>query len=169
MPENNQPIGTDATVFDILTQAVRDLLNRFPGLEDGEEILYETLAAGGGIAFSNNAGALVYTDREDRGGNVRQTCRYPFFVVYRAAEAAREAKNLSVQEFLDTLGKWVCGEPVTIHGVSERLTNRPVLTNGRRITRITRDNLYASDPGTKGIQDWVLPVTVEYTNEFERW
>ena len=75
----------------------------------------------------------------------------------------------TVKEFLDTLGKWVCGEPVTIHGVSERLTNRPVLTNGRRITRITRDNLYASDPGTKGIQDWVLPVTVEYTNEFERW
>ena len=33
MPENNQPIGTDATGFDILTQAVRDLLNRFPGLE----------------------------------------------------------------------------------------------------------------------------------------
>ena len=77
MPENNQPIGTDATGFDILSQAVRDLLNRFPGLEDGEEILYETLAADGGIAFSNNAGALVYTDREDICGNVRQTCRYP--------------------------------------------------------------------------------------------
>ena len=71
MPENNQPIGTDATGFDILTQAVRDLLNRFPGLEAGEEILYETLAADGGIAFSNNAGALVYTDREDICGNVR--------------------------------------------------------------------------------------------------
>ena len=169
MPDTNKPIGTDAAGFDILTRAVRDLLNRFPGLQEDEEILYETLPAEGGIAFSNNAGALVYTDREDICGNVKQTCRYPFFVVNRAAEAAREAKNLSVQEFLDTLGKWVCGEPVTINGEPVRLTERPALTNGRKVTRITRDNLYATDPVTKGIQDWVLPVTVEYTNEFERW
>ena len=36
-------IGLDASGFDILTRAVKSLLNQYPGLEDGEVIKFEEL------------------------------------------------------------------------------------------------------------------------------
>ena len=52
-------IGRDASGFDILTRAVKSLLNQYPGLEDGEVIKFEELEKESGIAFSADNGALV--------------------------------------------------------------------------------------------------------------
>lgn len=169
MADEKKPIGKDATGYEVLTTAMKDLLNQFPGLYEDKEIKYEELDDKSGIAFSNNAGALVYTEREDVIGGVHQTCQYPFFVVYRSASSARERQKMSIQEFLDALGKWLCGEPAVIDGETYRLTTYPVLASGRKITKITRDNSYGVEPQENGVQDWLLPVTVEYKNEFERW
>ena len=61
----DQIIGKDAEGFEILTAAMRSLLNQYPGLPDGESIKYEELKDDGGIAFSADSGALIYTERED--------------------------------------------------------------------------------------------------------
>ena len=45
-----KPIGADPTGYEILTKAVKDLLNRFPGL-DGQKIYFEEQGAEAGIAF----------------------------------------------------------------------------------------------------------------------
>lgn len=168
MADEKKPIGKDATGYEVLTAAMKDLLNQFPGLYEDEEIKYEELAEDSGIAFSNDAGALVYTEREDVIGGVHQTCQYPFFIVYRASSSAKERQKMSIQEFLDAFGKWLCREPAVIDGETYKLSGYPKLSGSRQIKKITRDNSYGTEPKENGVQDWLLPVTVQYTNDFKK-
>lgn len=167
MANELKPIGKDATGYEVLTAAIKDLLNQFPGLYEDEEIEYEELGEDSGIAFSNDAGALVYTEREDVIGGVHQTCQYPFFIVYRASSSAKERQKMSIQEFLDAFGKWLCREPAVIDGETYKLAEYPKLAGTRQIKKITRENSYGTEPQENGVQDWLLPVTVQYTNDFE--
>lgn len=162
-----KPIGVDAAGFEVLTKAVLALISTFPGL-DGKEILFEELSKTSGIAISADNGALVMTEKRSITDHVKQTCQFPFFVIYRTA-ATKEWEKLRVQIFLDTLGKWLCKEPITVNEATVRLSAFPPLSDGRRITRITRSNCYGLDPNEDGVQDWLLPVTVQYENEFDMW
>lgn len=159
-------IGYDATGYEVMTRAVSELLNSYPNL-NGRIISFEELDETSGIAFSADNGALVITERQYITNRVVQTCQYPFFVVYRTT-STRAAQKMNVQAFLDSLGKWLCGEPVTVDGEEIVLDSYPDLAGGREIKRITRNNSYGVQPTEKGVQDWLLPVTVEYTYEFER-
>lgn len=167
MDNERKPIGKDATGYEVITEAMKDLLNQFPGLLPGEEVKYEELGEDSGIAFSNDAGALVYTEREDVIGGVHQTCQYPFFIVYRAASSAKERQKMSIQEFLDAFGKWLCREPTVIEDETYKLDGYPKLAGTRQIKKITRDNSYGTEPQANGVQDWLLPVVVQYTNDIE--
>ena len=160
------PIGVDATGYEVLTKAVSELLNDYPGL-NGRTINFEELTETGGIAFSADNGALVMTEIEDVTGHVTQTCAYPFFVVYRSA-STRSDQKVRIQTFMDSLGKWICKEPAVVNGEEITLDEYPELANGRVIKKVTRNNSYGIDPTEKGVQDWLLPVTVEYSNEFDR-
>ena len=40
---DSKPIGMDASGYEILTRAVKSLLNQYPGLKDGEIIKFEEL------------------------------------------------------------------------------------------------------------------------------
>lgn len=162
---DDKPIGIDATGYEVLTKAILDLLSAYPGL-DGKEILFEELNSTSGIAFSADNGALVMTERRTVTGKIWQTCQYPFFVIYRIA-STQERQKLQAQTFLDSLGKWICQEPAKIDGTYMQLKSYPDLSQGRKITRITRLNSYGSEPDAQGIQDWILPVIVQYTNEIQ--
>lgn len=167
MNNEQKPIGKDATGYEVITEAMKDLLNQFPGLSKGEEVKYEEMAANSGIAFSNDAGALVYTEREDVIGGVHQTCQYPFFIIYRASSSTKERYKMTIQEFLDAFGKWLCREPAVIDGETYKLPGYPKLAGTRQIKKITRDNSYGTEPQENGVQDWLLPVTVQYANDIE--
>lgn len=166
MAEQPQPIGNDFTGYEVLTEAMKNLLNQYPGL-DGELISFEELTEDGGIAFSADNGALVYSEKESVTAHVRQICRYPFYVVYRVGSNSERVK-MNAQTFLDGIGKWLCKEPVSIDGTVYKLSTYPKLSEGRIIKKITRDNSYGLDPNKNGVQDWILPVSVEYENEFDR-
>ncbi len=163
--DNQKPIGQDATGYEILTAAVRDLLNQYPGLQ-GRSIRFEELAKDSGIAFSADNGALVFSEKIDITDTVHQVCQYPFFVIFRTA-STKERQKMTAQKFLDTLGKWICREPVEMDGQVMHLKAFPQLSGNRVIKRITRDNSYGLEPQENGVQDWILPVSVQYTNEFE--
>lgn len=163
--EELKPIGVDATGFEYLREAVRELLNQFPGL-GGNTIYFEELGEEDGIAFSADAGALVMSERRSITDHITQTCQFPFLVVYRTS-ATREFQKLNVSAFLETLGKWICKEPVEIGGQPYRLTSYPIISDGRKITRITRNNSYGTTPNENKSQDWILPVSVQYTYEFD--
>ena len=164
--EEVKPIGADVSGFSILTNAVLELLSRFPGL-NGREILFEELGESG-IAFSADNGALILSERRSITDHVTQTCQYPFYIVYRTA-STKEFQKLQVQAFFDAIGKWLCKEPLDVDGETVRLSTYPELSDGRKITRITRSNSYGLEPNEDGVQDWLMPVTVQYTNEFDMW
>ena len=168
MGDDRKPIGKDASGYDVLTIAVKALLNQFPGLYENETVKFEELGEDSGIAFSADNGALIFSETEDILGGVRQTCQYPFYIIYRTS-STKERQKMSIQEFLDTFGKWLCREPVVIDGSEQRLSNYPTLSQGRKITKVTRDNSYGLEPQESGVQDWILPVSIEYKYDFERW
>lgn len=165
MADMPKPIGVDATGYEVLTKAVLYLLSVYPGL-DGKEILFEELGKTSGLAFSADNGALIMTERRTITGKIWQMCQFPFYVVYRTA-STQERQKLQVQTFLDSLGKWLCQEPAEVGGEYIQLTEYPDLSYGRKITRITRFNSYGTEPNDEGVQDWILPVTVQYTNEIQ--
>lgn len=78
MDDERKPIGKDASGYDVLTIAVKALLNQFPGLYENETVKFEELGEDSGIAFSADNGALIFSETEDVLGVVRQTCQYPF-------------------------------------------------------------------------------------------
>lgn len=163
--EEVKPIGSDPTGYEYMKKAIKALLNQYPGL-NGEKIYFEELGEEEGIAFSADAGALVMAERRSITDHVTQTCQFPFLLIYRTT-ATREFEKLSVSVFLDTLGKWLCREPVEIQGMTYRLSEYPTIADGRKITRITRNNSYGAVPNENKSQDWILPVSVQYTYEFD--
>lgn len=165
MDREQKPIGLDGEGYEVLTKAVLAMMMEYSELI-GQDILFEELGDSWGIAFSSDSGALVMTERRTVTGRVIQSCQYPFLVVYRTA-STQERQKLQVQTFLDTLGKWLCGENATVGGKTERRDGFPTLAGEREITRITRMNAYGTQPQANGVQDWVLPVTVQYTNIIE--
>lgn len=59
----DKPIGKDATGYEILTDAMKALLNQYPGLYENETIKFEELGKESGIAFSADNGALIYSEK----------------------------------------------------------------------------------------------------------
>ena len=165
--EQVKPIGVDGEGFDILKEAVLALLNEYPGL-DGRAISFSGLTEDGGISMEPENGTLIFAETKNIIGDVKQKCQFPFYVVFRA-NASSEYLKMGVNEFLDTLGAWVCREPVTIGGTVHQLNKYPTLTGGRRITGVTRFYSYALEPNQNNTQDWVIPITVNYTHEFTMW
>ena len=162
-----KPIGVDEGGTESLKPAILFLVNRYPAL-DGRVISFQGLEEDNGISVEPESGTLVYTEREDILGNVLQQCQFPFFVIYRSG-ASSEFQKMNINGFLDTLGAWLCREPVTIDGEIYRLERYPDISGGRKIKRIIRFNSYALEPNENRTQDWVLPVTVEYTHEYQKW
>ena len=163
-----KPIGVDASGYELLTKAVRDLLNQYPGLSEDDYISFEELEKDSGIAFSADNGALIMSETRSITDHIKQTCQFPFYIVYRT-NAKQENLKINVQTFLDKIGKWICQEPVEINGKEYRLKTLPVLSGDRKITRITRQNSYGTEPDADGVQDWLLPVTVQYKYEYDKW
>lgn len=162
-----KPISQDGVGDEILKSAVLTLLNEYPAL-NGRKITFSGLEEDGGISMEPESGALVYTERKFIDGSVKHECQFPFYVVYRTG-ATTEYLKMNVNEFLDTLGAWICKEPITIDDTSYHLTEYPKLTGGRKITTVTRFNSYALEPNQNNTQDWVIPITVNYTHEFTLW
>lgn len=156
--------GSEAVSTVLLT-----LLNTFPGLSDKQRILFATLSETSGIGFFPTSGAALQSNTEDVTGHVKQVCLYPFSVVYRAAPKS-EAQRMRIKEYLDTLGKWLEQQPVTINGTEYRLDNYPALVSGNRIIKsISRSSpAYINAAYQDGIEDWIITARLNYENEFDK-
>ena len=153
-----------------VTTALLELLNRFPGLRQGEKILFSTVPDDGGIGFFPTSGAVYLQNSEDITGHVRQVCQYPFSVVYRAG-AKTESQRLRIKEFLDTIGKWLERQPVTVNQSVCQLTEYPALAPGNReIQSISRTNpAHLNEAYQDGMEDWVISGALNYKNEFDKY
>ena len=157
-------VKQDQMGFELLKDAVLDLLNRFPAL-NGRSITLGGLLQDSGISMEPNSGALVISEQKDILGTTWQMCQFPFFVVYRSYPDS-EYKRINIMEFLDDLGAWLSKEPVNINGEEHILTEYPAISDRRKITDVVRFNSYALEPNDNNTQDWVIPITVNYTHYY---
>lgn len=162
------------TVFDIdgteaVSSIMKGLLNAFPALSKNQSILFSTLSDASGIGFFPVSGAALQIDTEDVTGHVFQRCQYPFNVIYRAAPKT-EDQRIRIKEFLDTLGKWLERQPVTVNGKEYQLEAYPALGAGNRVIKqISRTSpAYLNSAYQDGIEDWLIAANLVYENEFDR-
>ena len=170
MPElhKNKLKRYDIDGYDVVTNAIKDLLNDFPGLLEGESIKFSTLEEESGITFYPISGAVIATETKSITGKIKQLCNYPFYVVYRTSADSQNSK-IDIKEFLDNLGKWLEKQPITIGGEVKKLKDYPVLTDGRDITEISRQTpAYLNNTSEGNVQDWVISLALRYRNIFYR-
>lgn len=153
---------------DVITDALRHLLNQFPGLESGKEITFSYLEDKSGISIYPTSGAIIETEREFITGHVVQTCLYPFFVIYRAYSLSENSKA-TVKEWLDNLGRWLERQEITVNGTNYKLDRYPALTGNREILSIERKTPgYLDGTNENGSEDWAISISLRYSNEFDR-
>lgn len=166
--EKSKPVKYDVDGYDVITNALKDLLNSFPGLTEGETVKFSTLEEDSGIDFHPISGPIIVTEKTSVTGKVNQLCNYPFYVVYRTSAGSPNSKII-VKEFLDNLGKWLEKQPITIDGETKKLKDYPVLTENREITEIVRQTpAYLDNVSEEDVQDWVISLALKYRNIFYR-
>lgn len=169
MPEEvKKTVRYDVDGYDIVTNALKDLLNKYPGIYEDMAIAFSTLDEDSGISFYPISGAVIAIEKKGVTGKVNQLCNYPFSIVYRTAASSANAK-VNIKEFLDNIGKWLEKQPVTIDGKQYKLDNYPTLTEGRVIEEISRQTpSYLDSTSENNVQDWVINMTLMYRNIFYR-
>lgn len=164
IPPKKEPV-IDVEGTDIVSTALITLLNTFPGLGK-RKITFSTLAETSGIGFFPTSGAVLLTNRESITGHVRQTCAYPFSIVYRAA-LKTEKQRIRAKEFLDTLGRWLEQQPITLKDTVYRLESYPALEKGRKIRGITRSSpAFLERAYVDSIEDWTIRLTLSYEADY---
>lgn len=165
----NKKVIFDVDGSEAVSKVLMNLLNQFPGLDD-RNIKFSTLSPTSGIGFYPSSGAVLLSNRKDITGHVKQECQYPFVIVYRLApKAEAEQQKMEVQEFLDTLGKWLELQPITIGDDEFKLSAYPTLESGnRKIESISRTNSAHLDRAYDDkVEDWVISLSLKYKNEYD--
>lgn len=154
----------DVDGFPELTLAVGDMLSQL-GDKIGMKITFEELQKTGGVCYTNDTGAMIISENENILGGYERKCSYPFFVVFRCANNS-EVQKLQAAGFLEMVSQWLTGVPIEI-GRQWWQVEIPELSPERKINKITVSNYYGLEPNPNGVQDWLLPVNVEYTQRKE--
>lgn len=160
-------IRYDVDGYEVVTTALMSLINQYPGLNGGS-FEFSTLNAESGRALFPISGAIIEIEKADIMGDVRQVCRYPFNLVYRAGGLS-DSRKAAVKELLDSLGRWLERQAVTVDGEPVKLEAYPPLTGARKILSIERQSpAYLDNTYEGNIEDWVIQLNARYSNEFKR-
>lgn len=158
----------DIDGYDVLTTSLLELLNQFPGLDDGEKIAFSVLDEESGIGMLPISGAVIETEKEGITGHVRQVCLYPFYIVYRASGLS-ESRKANVKEWLDNLGKWLEKQPITMNDQKYVLSEYPTLSGNREFLSISRQTPgYLDGTNENKSEDWVIHISARYKNEYDK-
>ncbi len=159
----------DVDGYDVVTAALRELINQYPNLSEGDEISFSMLGEDSGKAMFPVSGGVIETEKEDITGHVTQVCLYPFYVIYRAG-GLTENRKASVKEWLDNLGKWLEKQPIRVNEESYVLKEYPPLTEDRKFLSINRQSPgYLDSTNENQTENWAIYISARYQNEFERW
>lgn len=168
MPDNQPQIVPDVEGYEHVTRALMDLVNVYPGLNPDEEFSFAMDESEEGFAIFPGVGSGIYDERESITGHVVQMCQYPFTAVYRAS-GLNQNRKINAKEWLDTFGRWLEKQPVTINGEQVVLSAWPALTGEREIRQITRQTpTYFLSPAEDKSENWLIDMMIQYRNEFDR-
>ena len=158
----------DMEGFPKVTDALMEMINTFPGLNEGEEFVFSMMPEDYGLSVIATSGSFIIEEHESITGHVWQMCSYPFMVVSRASGLSSKRK-ISMKEWMDTLAEWLCRKTVTIDGQEYKLKKWPVLTDDREIRYIVRQTpAYLGGINEDKSENWVMDMVIQYRNEFDR-
>ena len=161
-------IKYDVDGYEAVTNAVLELVNSFPGLNNEDEISFSMLTEDKGKTFIPSSGAIIQREKESITGHVQQTCLYPFSIIFRSGNPT-ESRMIYIKEWLDDLGKWLEKQPINVDGIEYRLEEYPKLTGNRNFTNIERQTpAFLSSINDNKSEDWMINITAKYKNEFDR-
>lgn len=159
-------IELDVEGYEVVTSAIIDLINDYPGLDNNDKFAFGKMPESGGKAVYPVSGSVIESTRRDILGSVEQTCVYPIYAYYRAGSLS-ESRKQAVKEWLDNLGRWLEKQPVTIAGTEYKLDEYPELTGNRRFLTIQRTSPAALiDVNSNNTEDWAISLNVRYKNSF---
>lgn len=157
----------DVDGYDELTQALRELIDQYPGLGSDEKFRFSELRDSGKALFPTT-GAIIQQEIESITGHVTQVCLYPFSIVYRVGGSSEKAK-VEAKEWLDTFGRWLEKQTVLIRGTVCKLEEYPKLSGERIIRNISRQSpAYLNSVNDNRTEDWVINMSIQYRNEFDK-
>lgn len=168
MTEEQKAVRYDIDGYDIVTTAIRELINQYPGLSPGDEITFSVLGEDNGKAMFPVSGAMIETEKESITGHVQQVCLYPFYVIYRAGGLSEKWKA-AVKEWLDNLGRWLEQQEITVGEEKYKLEEYPTLTGHREFLSIDRQSpSYLDSTNENKSENWAIYISARYKNEFDR-
>ena len=158
----------DIDGYEAVTAALRELINQYPALSEGNEISFSTLGEDSGKAMFPVSGAVIETERRSVTGKVTEVCLYPFYVIYRAAGLS-ENNKARIKEWLDSLGKWLEQKKVLINGTEYLLEEYPPLTDGRKFLSISRQTpAYLDTVNENQSENWAIYISARYQYEYHK-
>lgn len=158
----------DIDGYEAVTAALRELINQYPALSEGDEISFSTLGEDSGKAMFPVSGAVIETERRSVTGKVTEVCLYPFYVIYRAA-GLTENNKARIKEWLDSLGKWLEQKKVPINGTEYLLDEYPPLTDGRKFLSISRQTpAYLDTVNENQSENWAIYISARYQYEYHK-
>ena len=167
MEDKKEEVRYDLDGQEVVTTALMDLINQYPGLSPGDSIEYATLGDSKGKAVFPISGSAIRQEVRDITGHVEQTCEYPFIVIYRAS-GLTESRKEKVKEWLDNLGRWLERQTVVINGTEYKLNDYPNLTRGRTFKNIQRVTpSYLDSINENKAENWAINIVATYKNEFD--
>lgn len=158
-------IRADVEHNDTLTEVIKGLLNSYPNLTG--TFTFATLNDDNSKTFYSDSGAIILRERESITGYVVQQCVYPFIIMVRSG-GTREKRKIYIKDFLDNLGRYLEGQPITI-GEQTYVMDKPVLDEPMEFIKLERTtNSYMLEPNEDNMEDWVINVQLHYKNKFWR-
>lgn len=166
--ETKKEVTYDFDGYEIVTDAIDDLLKRFPGLEDGERIEFSKLGEDSGFGWFPAGGAIIESERISITDHVTQKCLLPFFIVYRSHFTTSDQKK-AVKSMLDNIGRWLEQQEIIVNESRHRLDAYPKLSGEREIEKISRKTpAYLDGIQESGCEDWAISIVLKYKNEYDK-
>ncbi len=155
--EKKKEVRYDLSGRYALTEAVRGIVNGYPHLTEGESVAFATLSETGGLALYPGGDGIIEKETRSVTGKVRQVCRYPFYVLFRAG-GLTENRKAGAKEWLDGLARWL-----------EQLTEFPELEGRRKLLGFAvlgPAYLYGVDDSH--VETWAVALAARYENIYQK-
>lgn len=165
--QNEKVVKYDLDGYDIVKDAILELINQSPILENETLVSFGMLNETHGFAMIPLSSSVIESTRKSITGKVTEICYYPFSLVYRDT-GMNEKRKSEVAELLDNIGKWLERKKAIIEGEVQKLQSYPALTGNRKFLEIRRQtNSYLANVYEDKSEDWEIRITARYQNEYK--
>ena len=166
--QNEKVIKFDLDGYEVVKDAILEIINQSPLIEDKAPVSFGVLEETHGFAIIPVSSSVIESTRKSVTGKVTEVCYYPFALVYRDT-GMNEKKKSEVSELLDNIGKWLERKEINVDGEIQKLQSYPALTGNRKFLEIRRQtNSYLENVYDDKTEDWTIRITARYQNEYKK-